>query len=114
MRSLKEYLIYEYKAQKVNLRLMKADRIITNEITLKDLKDAGWGSSLLDDYSWIIVDGKEFHKIKKDGWYHSHTQGSALSGTISSEELFNLIQKNKSENGYKGEIYINEPHNVPL
>ena len=54
MRSLKEYLVKEYMTQDLNDKLMIDNRVISSNITLKDLKDAGWGSSMLDDKSWIV------------------------------------------------------------
>ena len=74
MRSLKEYLVTEYMAQDLNDKLMIDNRVISSDITLQDLKDAGWGSSMLDDKSWIVVDNQEFYKIKKDGWQKHSTQ----------------------------------------
>ena len=49
MRSLKEYLVTEYMAQDLNDKLMIDNRVISSDITLQDLKDAGWGSSMLDE-----------------------------------------------------------------
>ena len=54
MRSLKEYLVTEYMAQDLNDKLMIDNRVISSDITLQDLKDAGWGNSILDDKSWIV------------------------------------------------------------
>lgn len=101
-------------AQDINKDLMIDDRIITAELTEQDLVDAGWGGSFMDDRSWIVIDNTEFNKIKDDKWQASSSQASALSGTISSAELFKLIQKYKSDKGYKGEIYKNNPHKVIL
>ena len=114
MRSLKEYLVTEYMAQDLNDKLMIDNRIISSDITLQDLKDAGWGNSILDDKSWIVVDDQEFYKIKKDGWQKHSMQPSAISGVISSENLFKLIEKNKSNKGYVGELYLNNPHKIIL
>ena len=41
-------------------------------------------------------------------------QPSAISGVISSENLFKLIEKNKSNKGYVGELYLNNPHKIIL
>ena len=101
-------------AQDLNDKLMIDNRVISSDITLQDLKDAGWGSSMLDDKSWIVVDNQEFYKIKKDGWQKHSTQSSVISGVISSEDLFNLIEKNKSDKGYVGELYLNNPHKIIL
>ena len=114
MRSLKEYLVTECMAQDLNDKLMIDNRIISSDITLQDLKDAGWGNSILDDKSWIVVDDQEFYKIKKDGWQKHSMQPSAISGVISSENLFKLIEKNKSNKGYVGELYLNNPHKIIL
>lgn len=114
MRSLKEYLVTEYMAQDLNDKLMIDNRVISGDITLQDLKDAGWGSSILDDKSWIVVDNQEFCKIKKDGWQQQSTQSNVISGVISSEKLFELIEKNKSDKGYVGELYLNNPHKIIL
>lgn len=114
MRSLKEYLVTEYMAQDLNDKLMIDNRVISGDITLQDLKDAGWGSSILDDKSWIVVDNQEFCKIKKDGWQQQSTQSNVISGVISSEKLFDLIKKNKSDKGYVGELYLNNPHKIIL
>ena len=114
MRSLKEYLVTEYMAQDLNDKLMIDNRVISSDITLQDLKDAGWGSSILADKSWIVVDDQEFDKIKKDGWQAYSTQSSVISGVISSEDLFKLIEKNKSDKGYVGELYLNNPHKIIL
>lgn len=113
MKSLKKY-ITEYKAQDINKVLMLNDRIITPSISLEDLQNAGWGGSFMDDRSWIVIDNVEFNKIKEDGWQGLSTQKSTIGGTISSEKLFELIQKNKSYKGYKGEIFLNKSHNVKL
>ena len=69
---------------------------------------------MLDDKSWIVVDNQEFYKIKKDGWQKQSTQSSVISGVISSEDLFKLIEKNKSDKGYAGELYLNNPHKIIL
>ena len=114
MRSLKEYLLTEYMAQDLNDKLMIDNRVISSDITLQDLKDAGWGSSMLDDKSWIVVDDQEFYKIKKDGWQKHSMQSSVISGVISSEDLFKLIEKNKSDKGYVGELFLNNPHKIIL
>ena len=114
MRSLKDYLVKEYMTQDLNDKLMIDNRVISSDITLQDLKDAGWGSSMLDDKSWIVIDDQEFYKIKKDGWQKHSTYSSAISGVISSEDLFNIIEKNKSDKGYVGEIYLNNPHKTIL
>lgn len=114
MRSLKEYLLTEYMAQDLNDKLMIDNRVISSDITLQDLKDAGWGNSILDDKSWIVVDNQEFYKIKKDGWQKHSTQASAISGVISSEDLYKIIEKNKSDKGYVGELYLNNPHKIIL
>ena len=111
MRSLKEYLVTEYMAQDLNDKLMIDNRVISSDITLQDLKDAGWGSSMLDDKSWIVVDNQEFYKIKKDGWQKHSMQSSVISGVISSEDL---IEKNKSNKGYVGELYLNNPYKIIL
>ena len=101
-------------AQDLNDKLMIDNRIISSDITLQDLKDAGWGNSILDDKSWIVVDYQEFYKIKKDGWQKHPIQPSAIYGVISSENLFKLIEKNKSNKGYVGELYLNNPHKIIL
>ena len=54
MRSLKEYLVTEYMAQGLNDKLMIDNRVISSDITLQDLKDAGWGSSMLDDKNSLV------------------------------------------------------------
>lgn len=118
MKSLKnriqESMITEYKAQDLDKDLMVDDRIIKSDITEDDLVNAGWGGSFMDDYSWIIVGNREYHKIKEDSWQGQSSQASVLSGTISSKKLFELIQKNPSDKGYKGELYKNNPRNVKL
>ena len=113
---MKTYLQYirEYRAQDINDELMVDDRIITPEITEQDLIDAGWGSSFNDDRSWIVIDKTEYHKIKDDTWQGLVQSSSSSITFISSEKLFKLIQKNKSDKGYKGEIYKNNPRKVIL
>lgn len=106
--------INEYRAQDINANLMIDDRVIKSDISVDDLKDAGWGDSFMDDRSWIVVDNVEYTKIKADAWQGSSSLGSALSGTIDSAKLYELIKSNKSDNGYKGELYKNNPHDVKL
>lgn len=113
---MKTYLQYirEYRAQDINDKLMVDNNIITPEITEQDLVDAGWGSSFNDDRSWIVIDKTEYHKIKDDTWQGLSQSSSSSIVFVSSSKLFKLIQKSKSDNGYKGEIYKNNPRKVIL
>jgi len=113
MKSLTQYIM-EYMAQDINKDLMIDDRIISSEISQQDLEDCGWGGSFMDDRSWIVIDNVEFNKIKQDTWQGSTKLASASGSTLRSEELFKLIQNNKSYKGYKGELYKNNPHKVVL
>lgn len=118
MKSIKDYIneqmINEYMAQDINKELMADERIIKSDITEQDLKDAGWGGSFMDDRSWIVVDEVEYTKIKEDSWQASSLSNHSLPRSINSKQLYELIQQNSSDKGYKGELYKNNPHKVVL
>lgn len=115
MKLLSNY-IAEYLAHDINDELMldRDKRIVSSEISEDDLKHAGWGGSFMDDRSWIVVDNIEYTKIKADGWQANSSLSHALSGIISSAELYKRIQKVLPVDGFKGEIYKEEGKNASL
>ena len=83
------------------------NRLISSNITLKDLKNCAYGGSFLDDASRIVVSNTEFTKIKSDLWQAHTTMEHWLNKNLTSDELFKFIQSNKSDKGYIREIYAN-------
>lgn len=61
--------------------------------SLQDIKDAPYSSSFMKDRATLTINGREYVKIGPDKWQYNPSQRSALGGTYSNKEIFDMINK---------------------
>lgn len=68
---------------------------VSESVSLKDIQDAEYAKSFMDDRAEIHIDGEIFSKIGKNEWQHMPMSGRAIGGTYTDKEIFNKIKDSK-------------------